>query len=65
MFANYIQRSFNPILPSAYKEINGDVVIELVSDMFGNFSGEMRVRVFTLDSMTPVMDLSVPVETVN
>jgi hypothetical protein len=58
MFAYYMQKAFNPVLPSPYKNYNGDVVIELVSDQLQDYSGQMRVRVFSLNSMTPLIDES-------
>jgi hypothetical protein len=64
MFASYMKRLFNPILPSPYKDSNGDVAIELISDAMVDFSSLMRVRVFSLNSITPIMDSSIRVETV-
>lgn len=64
MFANYIKRAFHPVLPSPFKDTNGDVAIELISDRLADFGGQMRVRVLNLSSFVPVFDESVPVRTV-
>lgn len=64
MFAYYIQRAFSPILASPYKQDNGDVSVDLISDRVAPFAGEMRFRVFNLASLTPLIDLRAGVETV-
>ncbi len=61
MFASYMKRLFNPILPSPYKDSNGDVVVELISDALEQFDGDMSVRVYKFDSMSPLFGLDIPI----
>jgi len=58
MLANYMKRTFHPVLPSPYKDANGNVIIELVSDSLTPVSGPMTVRLFNLESMTPIFQQS-------
>jgi len=61
MFAYYIRRSLAPILPSPYVDADGNVIIELISDMREDFAGDMRVRVLKTDSLTPLIDRNISV----
>jgi len=54
MLANYMKRVFHPVLPSPFKDAAGNVIIELVSDSPAEVTGQMTVRLFNLDSMTPL-----------
>jgi len=64
MFAYYAKRAFSPILPSSYKAANGDIIIELISDSMQDYQGSLNVKVFKLDSMTPLIERQVPVQAV-
>jgi len=56
MYAYFAQRAFSPILASPYKESNGDVVVEVISDSPRQYRGSLRVRVFKLGSLSPIFD---------
>jgi hypothetical protein len=61
MFHYYAQRAFAPVLASPYKDMNGDIVVEVISDAREDLIGVMRVRVVRADSLTPLIDENVPV----
>jgi beta-mannosidase len=52
----YAKTFFAPYLPSPYRERNGDVVIELISDTREQLFKQMRVRVFKTDSMVALIE---------
>ncbi|CAL8069241.1 unnamed protein product [Orchesella dallaii] len=58
----YALKFFAPVLASPYVERNGDVVVELISDSPRNFSGELKVQIFKLKSLTPVFGQDVKVK---
>jgi beta-mannosidase len=61
MLAYYARRAMSPILPSPYKDSEGNIVIELISDSPETLEGEMTVRIFKLDSLVPVETTATPV----
>lgn len=65
MFAYFAQRAFSPVLASPYRESNGDVVVEIISDTPRQYRGSLRVRVFKLSSFAPVFDEEVEVTAVS
>jgi len=56
MYAYFAQRAFSPVLASPYRETNGDVVVEVISDYPKQYQGFLRVRVFKLSSLSPIFD---------
>ncbi|CAL8069236.1 unnamed protein product [Orchesella dallaii] len=56
IFMYYAVNFFSPVLASPYRESNGDVVIELISDSQNEFTGLLRVQIFKLSSLTPVYE---------
>lgn len=51
----YALKFFSPVLASPYRDINGDVVVELISDLpFLRVSGVLTVQIFKLHDMTPI-----------
>jgi hypothetical protein len=65
MLAYYARRAMSPILPSPYKDSEGNIVIELISDSPETLEGEMTVRIFKLDSLVPVETTATPVSAVS
>jgi len=60
---HYYARNFlAPVLVSPYQLKNEDVSVELISDHVALKNGSLRVRLFELRSMTPLLDYSVPVQ---
>ncbi|ODN02454.1 Beta-mannosidase [Orchesella cincta] len=53
IFQYYAVNFFSPVLASPYRERNGDVVIELISDSQKTFSGLLRVQIFKLNRLMP------------
>lgn len=56
MYAYFAQRGFSPVLASPYKDTNEDVAIEVISDSVQQYRGSLRVRIFKLNSLTPIFD---------
>lgn len=56
MYAYFAQRAFSPILASPYRDTNGDVVVEVISDALQQYRGSLRVRIFKLSSLSPIFD---------
>ncbi|XP_037028038.1 beta-mannosidase-like [Bradysia coprophila] len=56
MYAYFAQRAFSPVLASPYKDTNEDVAVEVISDSVQRYTGSLRVRIFKLDSLSPVFD---------
>lgn len=56
MYAYFAQRAFSPVLASPYKDINGDVAVEVISDSVQQYIGSLRVRIFKLNSLSPVFN---------
>ncbi len=54
MYAYFAQRAFSPILASPYRDTNGDVVVEVISDSLRQYSGSLRVRIFKLSSLSAI-----------
>lgn len=65
MYAYFAQRAFSPILASPYKESNGDVVVEVISDALRQYIGSLRIRVFKLTSLSPIFDQELNVTAVS
>lgn len=61
----YALKFFAPILPSPYKATNGDVVIELISDLPRSFTGTLKTQIFRLNSTTPAYTQQDVVQAVN
>lgn len=61
----YALKFFAPILPSPYKATNGDVVIELISDLPRSFTGTLKTQIFRLNSTTPAYTHEDVVQAVN
>jgi len=57
MLHYYAKLFFSPVLPSPFVDTNGDVIVELISDYEGKFSGILRVRVFKTNSMNALFEL--------
>lgn len=53
MYAYFAQRAFSPVLASPYKDTNGDVVVEVISDSVQQYRGSLRVQIFKLNSLYP------------
>lgn len=56
MYAYFAQRAFSPVLASPYKDVNEEVAVEVISDSLQQYRGSLRVRVFKLNSLSPVFD---------
>lgn len=56
MYAYFAQRAFSPVLASPYKDINEDVVVEVISDSLQKYRGSLRVQIFKLNSLSPVFN---------
>lgn len=65
MYAYFAQRGFSPVLASPYRDNNGDVVVEVISDAIRQYVGSLRVRIFKLDSLNPIFDREVSVTAVS
>lgn len=65
MYAYFAQRAFSPILASPYRDANGDVVVEVISDTLRKYSGSLRVRIFKLSSLSPIFDQEMSVTAVS
>ncbi|KAJ6635884.1 Beta-mannosidase, partial [Pseudolycoriella hygida] len=56
MYAYFAQRGFSPVLASPYKDLNDDLVVEVISDSVQQYKGSLRVRIFKLNSLSPIFD---------
>lgn len=65
MYAYVAQKAFSPILASPYKDTNGDAVVEVISDTFQQYKGSLRVRIFKLNSLSPIFEQVVEVNVVS
>lgn len=65
MYAYFAQRAFSPVLASPYKETNGDVVVEVISDNPQQCKTSLRVQIFKLSSFVPVFDEQVEITAVS
>lgn len=65
MYAYFAQRAFSPVLASPYKDTNEDVAIEVISDAVQQYKGSLRVRIFKLNSLTPIFDEEKSITAVN
>jgi len=61
MYAYFAQRAFSPVLASPYKDTNGDVVVEVISESFQQYKSSLRVRIYKLSSLSPILDDEVAV----
>jgi hypothetical protein len=60
----YAKNFFAPIITSPFETGEGSVTVYLVSDQIEAFDGDLRVRLFKLDHMIPILDYKVPVRAV-
>lgn len=65
MYAYFAQRAFSPVLASPYRDNNGDVAVEVISDSVRQYIGSVRVRIFKLSSLSPIVDEKISVTAVS
>lgn len=65
MYAYFAQKAFSPVLASPYKDTNGDVAVEVISESFQKYRSSLRVRIFKLSSLSPIFDQQVEVNAVS
>lgn len=65
MYAYFAQRGFSPVLASPFRDNNGDVVVEVISDTVLQYLGTLRVRIFKLGSLAPIFDEEMSVTAVS